>query len=97
MDKNLKNFLKNLKFNDGEIKNLVFICPMLEELDCELAASNVSAVTSFGYPIDEITFLVSTNPAFLCRNTNDLISDLNGILKDYGDIELALKNEPNLI
>ena len=97
MNNNIEKFFKDLNYSDVEIKGLVSICPMLEELDEELMVANLSAVTSFGYPAEDISFLISTNPAFLCRNTEDLVHDLEKILNSTGDVEAALKDDPNLI
>ena len=97
MNKDIKNMLQEMKFNQAEIDNLVSICPMLSELDFELATNNLSAVVSFGYPADDLTYLVSVNPDFLCRNTSDLLIDLNYIATYFPDVETALKNDPNLI
>ena len=97
MDNRIKQFLKDLKFNDDEINSLVDICPMLEELDFELASANIAAVAEFGYPADDIGFIIAANPAFLCRTTVDLVDDLGRIAHQYGDVETALKNNPDLI
>ena len=97
MDSQIYEFLKTLKFNDNEIYLLLDIAPTLAEISAEEAAKNIEAVACFGYPADDITYLISQNPAFLCRNFNDLVEDLQKIKTEFGDIEEALKNNPNLI
>ena len=97
MDSRIYDFLKILKFNDDEIATLIDIAPVLEETSAEDAAKNIDVLEHFSYPIDDITYLISQNPAFLTRNFNDLVDDLQKIQKIYGDVEEALKQNPNLI
>lgn len=97
MDNTIYEYLKILKFNDDEIATLLEIAPVLEETSAEDAAKNIDAIEHFGYPIDDITYLISQNPVFLTRNFNDLVEDLQKIQSVYGDIEEALKNNPHLI
>lgn len=97
MDNTIYEYLKILKFNDDEIATLLEIAPVLEETSAEDAAKNIDAIEHFGYPIDDITYLISQNPAFLTRNFNDLVEDLQKIQSVYRDIEEALKNNPHLI
>lgn len=97
MDYQIYDFLKMLKFNDGEISLLLDITPTLAEISADEAAKNIDAVVYFGYPADDLTYLISQNPTFLCRNFNDLMEDLQKVKNEYGDIEEALKNNPNLI
>ncbi len=97
MDNRIYDFLKMLKFNDDEIATLIDITPVLEETSAEDAAKNIDALANFGYPIEDITFIISQNPAFLTRNFNDLVEDLQKIQNTYGDVEEALKYNPHLI
>lgn len=97
MNKNLHSLLIDMKFSQPEIETLVSTCPMLDEVDFELVEANLSAVTNFGYPADDLTFLVAVNPNFLCRTTGDLVTDLEYISEFFPDVETALKNDPNLI
>ena len=97
MDNQIYNFLKMLKFSDNEIYLLLDIAPTLAEISAEEAAKNIDAVVYFGYPADDLTYLISQNPAFLCRNFNDLMEDLQKIKNEFNDIEEALKQNPNLI
>lgn len=97
MDKIIYDFLKELKFDDGEIETLVSIAPTLEELSVAEAEENMNAVISFGYPVSDITYLISQNPGFLCRNITDLVNNLKAITLQYSDVEEALKNDPYLI
>ena len=97
MDNIIYDFFKELKFDDSEIATLISIAPTLEELSVAEAEENMNAVISFGYPVSDITYLISQNPSFLCRNITDLISDLKAIVLQYGDIEEALKSDPYLI
>ena len=97
MDNRIYEYLKMLKFSDDEISVLMEIAPVLEETSAEDAAKNIDAIEHFGYPVDDITFLISQNPAFLTRNFNDLVEDLQKIQQVYGEIEEPLKNNPHLI
>ncbi len=97
MDKLIYEFFKELKFSDGEIKTLISISPTIEEASASELISNMNAVVEAGYPADDIGYLISTNPSFLSRNTEDLKSDLANIILEYGDLEQALKNDPDLI
>lgn len=97
MDNQIYNYLKSLKYSDNEICLLLSIAPTLEEVSAEEAANNIEAVMHFGYPVEDITFLISQNPAFLCRNFKDLVEDLQKIKNEFGDVEEALKYDPNLI
>ncbi len=97
MDNRIYDFLKMLKFNDNEILTLLEIAPVLAETSAEDAAKNIDTLEYFGYPTDDITFIISQNPAFLTRNFNDLAEDLQKIKNTYGDIEEVLKNNPHLI
>ena len=96
MNKNIYEFLKELKFDDGEIETLISAAPVLEELSFEQALANMTAVVSAGYPADDISYIISLNPAFLCRNTTELQQNLTKIAEN-GDIEQQLKTDPYLI
>ena len=96
MNKDIYNFFKELKFDDGEIETLLNIAPVLEETPFQKAFSNMSAVVSAGYPADEIGYLISQNPAFLCRNTQELQQDLAKIAEN-GNLQEQLNNDPYLI
>ncbi len=96
MEKFVYEFLKELKFDDGEIATLVSINPVLEELSVKEVEENLNAVISFGYPVEDITYLISQNPGFLSRNITDLVLDLKYIALQ-GDVEELLKNDPFLI
>lgn len=97
MEKLFKDFLIELKFDEGEIKDLVSLCPMLEDLELSDALVNLNLVVEYGYPADEISYLISVNPSFLCRNSQDLRDDLISLANSITDIEEALKNDPFLI
>lgn len=97
MDNRIFDFLKMLKFNNDEISTLIEIAPVLEETSAEAAAKNIDAIAYYGYPIEDITYLISQNPSFLTRNFNDLVEDLQKIQQAYGDVEEALKINPHLI
>ena len=97
MDNSIYNFLKELKFDDGEIQTLLSVAPVLEEVSAEQAIQNMSLVVEAGYPADDIGYLVSQNPNFLCRNSKDLASDLIKVAQNNEDVEDALKNDPFLI
>ena len=97
MDNRIYEYLRMLKFNDNEITLLIEICPTLLETSAEEASKNIDALVYFGYPVEDITYIISQNPAVLTRNFNDLMEDLQKIQQDFGDIEEALKNNPNLI
>ena len=97
MNNIIYDFFKELKFDDAEIATLVSIAPTLEELSVAEVEENMNAVVSFGYPVSDITYLISQNPGFLCRNITDLVNDLKAITLQYGDVEEALKNNPYLI
>ena len=44
MNKDIYNFFKELKFDDGEIETLLNIAPVIEETPFQKAFSNMSAV-----------------------------------------------------
>ena len=96
MNKNIYEFLKELKYDDAEISTLIDIAPVLEEIPFEKAFANMSLVVSAGYPADDISYLISQNPAFLCRNTLELQQNLQEIAKNE-NIEELLKTDPYLI
>ena len=96
MNKDIYYFFQELLFDDGEIETLLRACPVLEETPFQKAFSNMTAVVSAGYPADEIGYLISQNPAFLCRNTQELQQNLQEIAKN-GDIEQQLNTNPFLI
>ena len=56
----------------------------------------MTAIVSMGFPADDICYIISQNPAFLCRNTQELQQNLINIAKN-GDLEDQLKNDPFLI
>lgn len=97
MDKLLYNFFKELKFDDGEIETLVEQSPVLEELSVDEASENLNILISFGYPVDDLTYIIAMNPGFLCRNSEELKNDLKKLASEYDDIEQVLKNDPFLI
>lgn len=97
MDNSIYEFLKELKFDNGEIETLLSVAPVLEEISAEHAIQNMSLVVEAGFPADDIGFLVSQNPNFLCRNSKDLAEDLINLAKQFEDVEDALKNDPHLI
>ena len=97
MDKHIYEFLKILKFDDSEINLLKDIAPTLNETSSQIIIDNISLVVDAGYPADDLTFLISQNPAFLCRNTLELKSDIKKLLNSNEDLETLLKNNPDLI
>lgn len=97
MDKLLYNFFKELKFDDGEIETLIEQSPVLEELSVDEASENLNILISFGYPAGDLAYLISMNPGFLCRNSEDLKTDLQKLSSEYDDIEQTLNNNPFLI
>ena len=97
MDKQIYEFLKELKFDDAEIQTLLSIAPVLEETSIEQALQNMTIVVQAGFPADDIGYLVSQNPNFLCRNTPDLANDIIKISQTVKDFEEALRNNPHLI
>ncbi len=97
MDKKLFDFLKNLGFENGDINNLINIAPMLEYASFEEALENIKVLDEVGYPKLDIDFIIAVNPNFLCRDTEDLKSDIKKVLDTVDDFETALKNDPYLI
>lgn len=97
MDKQFYKFLQELKFDDAEIQTLLTIAPVLEETPIEHIIQNMSIVVEAGFPADDIGYLVSQNPNFLCRNTQDLANDIFKIAQSNTDFEEALRNDPFLI
>jgi len=97
LENKIYEFFKELKFNDGEIENLLEIAPAIAETSVNDIVENMSVVVRFGFPADDIGSLIALNPAFLCRNNEDLIIDLIELSKTTDDIEEALKNNPYLI
>jgi len=97
MDKDLYKFLRELKFNDHEVEFLLSVAPALEEITVSTAIQNMTLVVNAGYPADDIGYLISQNPAFLCRNSTDLRQDLIKLTHACDDIESALKDDPFLI
>ena len=97
MDKSLYEFFKELKFDDGEIEILISTSPTLDEIDISQAIANMSLVVEAGYPAEDIGYLISQNPGFLCRNTQDLAFDLLKLKQSSDDVEDALKNNPHII
>lgn len=94
MDKKLYNYLISLDFDDDDISELVSQVPGLEIISFERAIKNINAVVDKGYPKEDIDFLISANPGFLCNDVNYL----NQILDSLGeDIEEKLKEDPFLI
>ena len=97
MNTEIKEFLKTLKFNDGEIEILTRIAPVLSETPAAIAAENIDIIINAGYPLDDITYLISQNPNFLCRNSSELKNDIINIIQSCEDFETALKENPYLI
>lgn len=97
MDNQIYNFFKELKFSDAEIENLLEIAPAIAETPTSDIIDNMTIVVRFGFPADDIGSLIALNPAFLCRNIDELTSDLVELSKTCDDIEEALKNDPYLI
>lgn len=97
MNTEIKEFLKKLKFDESEIEILTKIAPVLSETSANVAAENIDIVINAGYPLDDITYLISQNPNFLCRNSAELKNDVLNIIQSHEDFESALKENPYLI
>lgn len=94
MDKNLYKYLLSLDFTDDDINTLIETVPGLEIISFERAIKNIKIVSGMGYPEEDIDFLISANPGFLCNDPEQLMH----VLMQLGDdIEEKLKADPFLI
>jgi len=97
MEKQLIDLLKKYNFNMNEILDLTNKDPVLEYTSYDDAKNNLMLIVSFGYPEDDLGFLISMNTQILSRNFNDLEKDLKELALKNNDIEEILKNNPFLI
>ena len=97
MDKKIVEFLKKYDISDNEIKDIITIAPMMDVVKyCELV-ENCIVLTKFGYPKSELDFLLLSNPNIFVKSSFDLEKELMSLKKQYGDIEIILKNNPTII
>jgi len=94
MESALFQFLVRVGLNDDDID---FICnsfPELDNIDSEDAIENARLVVDYGFPIDELEWLILINPSFLI-NSPMLLEE---ILQKLGNnVESELKKNPFII
>ena len=97
MDEELVNYLINLELEPIEIKSLVNIAPLFEDLTLEEFLDSENLLIKYGYPKEDISALLLANPSIFTIDSYFLEDELKKIKKQTGDVEEALKNDPYII
>ena len=94
MEKSVYNFFTKLGLDDEDINFIKSSYPELDTFSKEKILGNAKLVVDYGYPAEDLEFLVLINPGFLISNTEVL----EEILLDLGsNVAEALKQDPFLI
>lgn len=97
VDKNIVELLLDYDISELEIGDMLNMAPMLDIVSFEEFRDNCLLLVEFGYPKSDLDFLFLANPNIFVRSTQDLKKDLKKLCADCDDIELALKQDPNVI
>lgn len=97
MDEKIIKFIKKYDISDLEIGDIINIAPMLEVTTYNEFISNCKLLVEYGYPREELDFLLLANPNIFARSNKDLKEDLINLSVKYEDIEEILKQNPTII
>ena len=97
MDKIVENVLMSYGLSKLEIQNVLNIAPMMEFVTGEELYVNCQLLVTYGYPESELDYLFMANPNIFVKSSNDLKEELEDLLKKYDDLEIVLKENPNII
>ena len=97
MDKEVYEILKSFDITDLEIKDILNIAPMLENVSCDEFAMNCFLLKKYGYPDSDLDVLFLANPNVFVKDSKDLEDDLIKLKEQYDDIEMILKQNPMII
>ena len=89
--------LNKIGLNNNEVNTMININKNLKTANPEVVFRNLIAVSDAGFPDDELAWLCLNNPNFLSLETKQLKEKLVQVKSKNPDIEIALKNNPNLI
>lgn len=94
MENRVENFLHQIGLDNEDIAFIVSSYPEIETSPASKILVNSKLVVDYGYPIQDLEFLVLINPGFLVSNTETL----EEILISLGaDVANRLKNDPFII
>ncbi|MCR5553799.1 MAG: hypothetical protein K6F08_03565 [bacterium] len=93
MDKQIYELLKDVGLMEEEVERAFEICPGLNIVDLDKASKCIITLIKNGYPEADIAILLAVNPAILMYEPQVL----NKKLKELGDIETKLKDDPFII
>jgi len=94
MERAIYNFLHKIGLDDEDIKFIMSSYPELDTYPSSKILGNAKLVVDYGYPIEDLEFLVLINPGFLISNTETL----EEILISLGsEVANALKTDPFII
>lgn len=97
MNKQIINFIKKYNISDLEIGDIVNISPMMEVITYEEFMENVSILTKYGYPEEDLDFLLLANPYLFSGSPIDLEAALLKLKNRDENIEEILKKNPTII
>lgn len=97
MNKKIYKTLKSYKISELEIKDIVNISPMMDVITYEEFVENCYVLINNGYPQCDLDILLLANPNLFVGSPKDLEKDLEKLKKEYGDIEIVLKENPTII
>ena len=94
MKKAVYNFLIKTGLDNDDINFICSSYPEFNSVEYKKVIENAKIVVDYGFPVEELDYLILVNPGFLLSNTDVL----EQILIELGDnIAEKLKNNPLLI
>ena len=97
MDQEVYEILKSFDISDLEIKNVLAVAPMMEDVSCDEFAMNCFLLKKHGYPDSDLDVLFLANPNIFVKDAEELEAELENLKDQYGDIETVLKQDPMII
>ena len=94
LEKAVKSFFKKIGLDDEDVNFITTSYPELDTYSSSKILGNAKLVVDYGYPLEDLEFLILINPGFLISNTETLKEILISLGADVAD---ALKADPFII
>ena len=94
MQKDLENFLLQMKFTKNEIEDMKNIAPTLDVTTLQELKGVMRVLIVYGYPREDLPGLFYQNPYIMTMDEKVLMDELDKLVLQNIDIEEFLKNNP---
>ena len=94
MQKDLENFLLQMKFTKNEIEDMKNIAPTLDVTTLKEVKGVMRVLSCYGFPKEDLPDLYCQNPNVMTMDENVLMNELDKLILQKIDIEEYLKNNP---